>query len=73
MKKFVIAIVSVILLTSFQNEIVNSNYELTGVIRNAPDNSIVLLIIDNKIVDSTLIIGEEFKFIGKVDAPTRIG
>ncbi|MGY3795421.1 TlpA disulfide reductase family protein [uncultured Aquimarina sp.] len=45
-------------------------YQIVGNLKNIPDSTWIYINKDNKIVDSTQIIGEKFEFTGSVDEPS---
>lgn len=49
----------------------NKGYTINGIVKNIPDSTMITLSINNKEVDSTLIIGEKFQFKGKVEKLTN--
>jgi len=76
MKELGIVILSLIALVACKNEkseLAQGSYEINGIIKNVPDSSILQVYIDNKIVDSTLIINEQFVLNGRVEEPTNMG
>ncbi len=71
MKKAVLIILSASLLFSCQTQKRVSGYTINGVAKNIPDNSVVILSINDKKIDSTPVIGEKFRLKGKVKLTIR--
>ncbi|EZH73684.1 hypothetical protein ATO12_17255 [Aquimarina atlantica] len=75
MKKIIFLLLSIVLFTaSCQKEKKNSfdGYEINGYVKNIPDSTLVQILVNNKVIDSTIVIGEKFKLIGKVEKPTNV-
>ena len=72
MKKKILFIISILTFSICYAQEEVEGYEIDGVIKNAPDSSIIELWIGKEIVDSTLIINEKFQFTGKVNEPTKV-
>lgn len=61
----------IITVISCKTENKQDGYTLKGVAKDVPDNSVILLNVNNKNIDSTIVQEEEFKLIGKVEEPTN--
>lgn len=71
MKKILLPVFSAIIIVSCKEEPKQDWYEFTGKVKNVPDSSMVYLSNDNGNIDSTLVLGEIFRFTGKVAKPTE--
>lgn len=72
MKKVSLAILAFFLIFSCQSQKHTAGYEINGTIKNIPDNSVVLLSVNNINMDSEIVMKEKFQLIGKVDHPTNV-
>lgn len=64
--------VSVFIFFSCSNKEKKEGYKINGIAKNISDSSIVILSANNKIIDSTIVIGEKFYFTGKIEKPTNV-
>lgn len=69
-KNFLFALLMLILFSACDNT--TTNYEITGVIKNIPDSSVLYLSVNNVDMDSTIVLNEKFKFNGTVKEPTNV-
>ena len=72
MKRIVLIILTLSILTSCQNDTKQSGYEINGIVKNIPDSTIVKIYDGHKAIDSGIVIGGKFKLTGKVEKPTNI-
>lgn len=72
MKKIKLIILTLIILSSCQHDKKLSGYEINGIIRNVEDSTAVFLSLNNKNIDTAIVIGEKFQFIGNIKEPTRV-
>lgn len=77
MKKYLIVLSSLVLLSSCKNEekeaeVKEEGYEVLGTIKNVPDSTMVVLSANNVNIDSAYVVGEQFRLIGKVEEPTNV-
>lgn len=54
----------------FNTDTETNGYQIVGNLKNIPDSTWIYINKDNKIIDSTQIIGEKFEFTGSVDEPS---
>lgn len=71
MKQILLLTFLLVIFTKSKGETIDINYVVSGTIKNAPDSSLVLMFIDNKVVDSIFLINEKFQFSGKIVEPTK--
>lgn len=72
MKKTSLVIIALCLIFSCQSQKQTQGFEINGTVKNIPDNSMVLLTVNNINIDSAIIMEEKFQLVGKVDHPTNV-
>jgi peroxiredoxin len=72
MKKTIFLLAVVATLFSCQKNKKTPGYEINGVLKNLPDSSIVYISANNKYIDSTIVLNEQFTLSGKVEAPINV-
>lgn len=72
MKQCYSIILILLTLTSCQKAKELNGYEINGFVKNIPDSTLVQILVGNKVFDSTIVIGEKFRFIGEVEKPTNV-
>lgn len=50
----------------------DKGYTINGVAKNIADSTVVYLSLDNKFIDSTMVVGERFELNGIVDGPVNV-
>lgn len=72
MKRIGLIILTLSILTSCQNDTKESGYEISGIVKNIPDSTIVRIYDGHNAIDSGIVIGGKFKLTGKVEKPINI-
>ncbi|MCB0409879.1 MAG: AhpC/TSA family protein, partial [Flavobacteriales bacterium] len=70
MKTIYLILISLIILISCSEKKKQEGFVLSGTITGAKDSTLVELLKDNKVIDSTFVFNEKFQFSGKVNQPT---
>ncbi|WP_062052832.1 DUF4369 domain-containing protein [Aquimarina longa] len=72
MREIGLFIFTILILASCQKEAKIDGYEISGIIKNVPDSTMVTFGDFFKPTDSTFVIGEKFQFIGKTEKPENV-
>lgn len=72
MKRLSLILLTIIALCSCQNEKKFTGYTVTGTLKNIADNSVVYITKNNKVIDSAIVLNNEFKLTGKLGNPVKV-
>lgn len=71
MKNSFLTLAIILTILSCNKNKTSEGFTLNGMAKEIPDSSVVYLNVDNRNIDSTIVLKETFEFKGQVDGPTN--